>query len=244
MTDDIVRRDAEPVGDAINPTYRDAVDALRRISTDRFACRAYCPESVPHDIIRSVVGIARHTASWCNVQPWQVVVASAETTAAFRMTLMRRARQTSAISSDLEFPPEYKGIYKERRRETGYQLYNALGIGREDRERREEQAFENFRMFGAPHVAIISVPAEIGPYGLVDCGAFIGNFLAAATAHGLATTPQAAIARHAPLIHEFFDIGEEHQVVCGIAFGYADATHPANGFRTRRADVDEIMHMV
>jgi hypothetical protein len=29
-----------------------------------------------------------------------------------------------------------------------------------------------------------------------------------------------------------------------VSFGYADAEHPANGLRTERADLSEVLHVV
>lgn len=219
-------------------------DVLKRLMQDRFTCRAYRPDDVPDETVRAILDIARHTASWCNVQPWQVVVASHERTEGFRAALMTEARDEGATRSDIPFPPGYQGVYKARRQETGYALYAALGIERDDYERRQAQAFENFRLFGAPRVAIVTVPDELGPYGQIDCGAFIGAFLLAARAHGIATSPQAALARYSDFIRGHFDIPEGQNVVCGISFGYADEQHPANGFRTSRAELDEIMRKV
>jgi nitroreductase len=144
---------------------------------------------VPDEVIASVVEIARKTASWCNVQPWQLLIASRETTERFRQALMEHAKQANGVDSDIPFPAEYRGAFADRRREAGYRLYEALGIDRSEKERRAAQGFENFRMFGAPHVAIVTIPAELGPYAGVDCGAFIGSFLLAAHAHGVSTTP-------------------------------------------------------
>jgi len=39
-----------------------------------------------------------------------------------------------------------------------------------DREASKRQTLENFRMFGAPHVAIITTERKLGTYGVLDCG--------------------------------------------------------------------------
>lgn len=219
-------------------------ETLEHLMQERFTCRAYRTDSVPDYVIRDIVTVAAQTASWCNVQPWHLTVTSAETMKAFRDALVEHATQNQEVDSDIPFPEEYCGVYAERRRETGYRLYNALGIEREDREGRAKQGFENFRMFGAPHVAILTIPTELGPYAAVDCGGFINSFLLAAHAHGIATTPQAAIAKYAGFVRRFFGIGNERQMVCAISFGYADAEHPVNQFRTSRASIDEVMDIV
>jgi len=217
----------------------DALPALIRLAGDRFTCRAYRTDPVDRATIGAIAGLAQRTASWCNVQPWQLVITSGAGTERFRAALSAHAASHTGIDSDFAFPEEYRDIYLARRREAGFQLYNALGIGRGDKAAYARQSFENFRLFGAPHVAIVTTPAELGPYGAVDCGAYVGLFLLAAQAHGVATTPQAALARHAGFIRRHFGIGEERKVVCGIAFGHADRDHAANSYRTTRARTED-----
>ncbi|KWF07072.1 nitroreductase [Burkholderia cenocepacia] len=220
------------------------VETLERMAAERFTCRAYLPDAVPTDVIVRIVEIAKRAASWCNVQPWHAIVTSRDTTERFRAALVAHAAQHPGIDADMPFPDEYRGVYGERRREVGYALYAALGIARDDRPARERQVAENFRLFGAPHVALLTIPAELGPYAALDCGAFVASFLLAARAHGVATTAQAALAHHARFIRRYFGIGDERRFVCGIAFGYADMTHPANAFRSTRAATADVMQMV
>lgn len=219
------------------------INALRRLIFGCATCRAYLQEQVPEEVIRSIVDLARGTASWCNTQPWDLVITSGDSTDRFRDALMAQVRQHPGLDSDFPFPDEYRGVYLDRRRQSGLQLYEALGIGRGDKERRESQSLENFRLFGAPHVAIVTVPEELGTYGAVDAGGFVSSFLLSAQAHGVATTPQAALAMQSGFIREYFAIAEGRKVVCGISFGYADRAHPVNGYRTERAGVDDILRL-
>ncbi|MDN7907465.1 nitroreductase family protein [Burkholderia diffusa] len=134
------------------------------------------------------------SASWCKVQPWQLVVTETpESTERFRQALMQRVNEHPDNESDLPFPASYEGIHRECRRGAGLALYSAFGIGPKDSERSAEQALRNFRLFDAPHVAIVTVPAELGPYALVDAGGFVSSFLIAAHAHCVATTPRGAL---------------------------------------------------
>jgi nitroreductase len=220
------------------------IDTLRRLISGRATCRAYLPQQVPESVIRSIVDVARGTASWCNTQPWDLVVTSGESTDTFRHALMEQVRQHPGLDADFPFPAEYRGVYLERRRASGFQLYEALGIGRGDKARRDSQSFENFRLFGAPHVAILTTPEELGTYGAVDVGGFVCAFLLACQAHGVATTPQAALAMQSGFIRRHFAMPEGRKLVCGISFGYADEAHPVTGYRTDRAGVDDILRIV
>ena len=108
-----------------------------------------------------------------------------------------------------------------------------------DREASARQAQLNFGFFGAPHVALITTEAVLGTYGVLDCGAYVSNFILAARSRGVASIAQAAIASRAKFLHRWFEIPEDRHVVSGISFGYEDPAHPANRFRTSRAKTEE-----
>jgi nitroreductase len=146
-----------------------------------------------------------------------------------------------AVSPDIEMPAEYTGAHLERRRESGWQLYEAVGIAKGDRDASSRQSSKNFELFGAPHAAVITVDAALGAYGVLDVGVFVGHLLLAAESLGVATIPQAAIATRAPAVRDFFDVPDTESVVLGISFGWSDEEHPANGYRTSRVGTDSII---
>ena len=95
-----------------------------------------------------------------------------------------------------------------------------------------------------PHVALVTTPQALGVYGAVDCGAWVAAFMLAATAHGVATIAQAALAARPQRVRDFFGLAADRLVVCGVSLGYADAAHPANGFRTTRAEPADAVRWV
>jgi len=213
---------------------------LDRLFESRHSCRGFRPDHVPRNVIEDVVRVAQKTPSWCNAQPWQVVITCGDATERFRQALLQHIAQNDP-SPDILFPREYRGVYLERRRDCGFQLYESVGIERGDRAASGKQARENFRLFGAPHVAIVSTDEALGTYGAIDCGAFVSNFMLAATSVGIATIAQASLAGHSRFVHQHFGIPDDRMIVCGISFGYENSDHPANRFRTRRASLDEVL---
>ncbi|MFI5444545.1 nitroreductase [Polaromonas sp. UC242_47] len=211
-------------------------EVLNGLLAQRHSCRAFLTDPVPREVQESLLQMAQRTASWCNSQPWQVHITEGAATKRLR-DVLRTAPQPGESGSDFPWPREYRGVYLERRRECGFALYDSVGIVRGDREASARQAQENFRLFGAPHVAIITSDEALDVYGAIDCGAYVANFLLAATSLGVATIPQAALASRSQQLRRFFDLGDDRRVVCGISFGYADTAHPANGFRTSRATI-------
>jgi nitroreductase len=209
----------------------------------RYSCRGFKPDPVPRATIEAILATAQQSASWCNTQPWRVIITEGEETEAVRQGL-QEAVSTGNMGADLPFPEAYLGDAKDRRRQCAWQLYEAVGIEWGDREASGAQTFKNFQLFGAPHLAVVTTEKSLGLYGAVDCGLWINAFLLAATSHGVATIAQAAIAGCAPYLRERYDIADDRQVLCGISFGYEDPDHPANTFRTERAAVADVATFV
>jgi len=210
-------------------------DAVR----SRYSCRKFLPQPVPRDTIENILALAQQTPSWCNCQPWQILLVSGEAIEGFRVALHAHAAQGTPTKPDFPFPLRYQGIYRERRKVCGVQLYQALGIGREDKTSAAQQSLENFRFFGAPHVALITTDDDLGVYGAVDCGLYVSNFMLAAQNLGVASIAQAALASYPEFIRAHFGVPPNRKFVCGISFGYADPVHPINTYRTARASQQE-----
>jgi nitroreductase len=225
-------------------SIEDRIGVMEELLSERYSCRAFLAEPVPRPVIDRILTAAQRTASWCNSQPWQVVIASGEAKERFRRAIHAAASSRAPADGDFPFPREYLGVYQERRRESGFQLYNTLGIARGDKAAYAKQALENYNLFGAPHVAIIHTDEALGIYGAIDCGAYVGNFLLAAQALGLGTIPQAALAYHSGLIRRHFKLGDSRRVVCGISFGFPDRDNKINSYRTSRAGLADTVDFV
>jgi nitroreductase len=215
------------------------IEVLENLLATRFSCRAFLPQPVPPSIVERILAAAQKTASWCNSQPWRLEIASGAARQKFRDVMYAAASRGTPNSGDFQFPREYRGIYLERRRASGFQLYNSLGLPRGDKAAYARQALENFNFFGAPHVAIVHTDEALGVYGAIDCGGYVTNFMLAAQALGVATIPQAALAFHSDVVRAHFGLSDDRRVVCGISFGYPDRAHKANSYRTTRAAVGD-----
>src|ERR1700716_2378183 len=220
------------------------IAVLEELLNERYSVRAFLPQEVSRETIDHVLTVSQPPAAWCNSQPWQVLIASGEAKERFRKLIYAEAASGAEDSHDFTPPREYLGVYLERRRESGFQLYNTLGIARGDKAAYARQALENYNFFGAPHVAVIHTDEALGIYGAIDCGAYVGNFLLAAQALGLGTIAQAALARHSGLIRRHFKLDDTRRVVCGISFGFPDLDHRINSYRTSRASIADTVIFV
>ncbi len=215
---------------------------LHAVLTERYSCRAFRPEAVPRETIDEILRLAQRTASWCNSQPWQLIVNSAPATNRLREAMT--ALPDAPEGYDIEPPAEYRGVYRDRRRVCGFGLYESVGIAKGDRAASARQARRNFIFFEAPHVAIVTTDSALGTYGVLDCGAYIQNFMLVARSFGVATIAQAALASRSDFLRNWFGVGADRHIVCGISFGYEDSADPANRFRTERAAVEDTVRWV
>ncbi|MBK8017713.1 MAG: nitroreductase [Betaproteobacteria bacterium] len=217
---------------------------LEQLLNDRFSCRAYRPEEVSRETQRRAFAAAQRTPSWCNTQPWQVHVVSGDARDRICRELHGLAAGGQPGNPDFAFPGSYAGVYKDRRKVCGVQLYESLGIGRDDRDRAHAQALENFRGFGAPHVAFITTEQALGIYGMLDCGLYVMSLMLALQAESVQCIAQAALASYPDAVRRFFGLPDSRRVVCGLSFGLADHSAPINGYRTERVAIDDAVHWI
>jgi len=209
---------------------------LHAILEARTSVRAFRPEPLPRARLDALFAAAQRAASWCNIQPWRVVVTEPARTDALRAALLAAAR-TSIPAPELPFPLDYPEPYQQHRRACAGALYGAMGLARDDKAARYDAWLRNFALFDAPHVAIVAVDPRLGPYALVDVGVWLGTLLAACATDGVAACSMASAVTYPAVVRAQLAIPAEHQLLFGVALGLpADA--PANACRTTRAPVD------
>ena len=57
---------------------QDRIGVLEALLNERYSVRAFLPQEVPRETIEHILAVSQRTASWCNSQPWQVLIASGE----------------------------------------------------------------------------------------------------------------------------------------------------------------------
>ncbi len=216
-------------------------EALHALLSERWTCRQFLPDPVPRTTLEKLLDAAQRTPSWCNTQPWQVELTEGAGTERLRSRLLAHVRENPG-APDFAFPVRYSGVYQQRRRECGVQLYQSVGIEKGDHEGTLRQALRNFELFDAPHVAIVTTEADLGVYGAIDCGLYLNSFLLAAQSLGLGAAPQAALAAYPDFLREHFGLPENRKVVAAVSLGYPDRSHPVNSFRTSRGDAREAVN--
>lgn len=213
-----------------------AITALEAAWRDRRSVRAFRPEPLPRETLERLFAAAQHAPSWCNVQPWRVVVTAPPRTAELAEALVAAAR-SGLPQAEVPFPLDYPSPHKEHRVACGKALYQAMGIARDDKQGRYDAWLRNYELFDAPHAAIVSCDRRLGPYAYVDVGVWLGYLLSAAAALGVDTCPMASVAAYPAPLRRLLPIADTDVILFGIALGRADLGAPANACRTTREPV-------
>jgi nitroreductase len=207
----------------------------------RKSARGFKSDPVPEETLNKLFNVSLRAPSNCNTQPWQVHVASGEAIEKLRAR-MPGAFMKGEFTMDFPYDGSYEGVYKERQYGAAHALYNAVGIKREEKDKRNEVFLRNFSFFGAPHVAFMFLPEPFGLREACDLGMYAQTLMLSMVAHGLACCPQTSLSFQADLVRETLGIDAANKLLFGISFGFEDTDNPINLCHTDRGTLGDIVH--
>lgn len=204
----------------------------------RKSCRAFLNKEVDQKTIRNILEAAKWAPSGVNHQPTKVAVLGSETKS--RLTDLLIEKHRSGVNPNPDYlycPKEWSKVYKNRRRECGLALYNSLSISMDDLQSRSKHWEKNYHFFHAPIGLIVFIDKGMPVGSWIDAGMFIQNILLAAKEFGLASCPQAAFAEYPDAVREVLHL-DNVEIICGVAIGHEDPTHPLNSYRIGREPLE------
>ena len=127
----------------------------------RRSIRGYKPDPVPKALIKEILAIAMRSPSSMNTQPWNFYVVTGEPLD--RISKGNVERNLAGIPDTREFRrgPGYEGVHRERQIEIAIQLFEAMGIERHDKEKRQDWVLRGFRQFDAPVSIVVTYDRSI-----------------------------------------------------------------------------------
>jgi nitroreductase len=204
----------------------------------RKSCRGYTDQPVTIETVRFLLETAKWAPSGVNHQPAKVAILGPNTRAKLANCLLEKFDAGITPHPDYEFCPDsWAASYKMRRKACGQALYQSLSIALDDSEGKKKHKRRNYNFFEAPVCLIVFMDQQMPKGSWLDVGLFIQNFLIAAEDLGLATCPQASIAEYPDVVREVLSL-KAVDIVCGIALGYRDSSHPLNSYRTERNSLE------
>jgi nitroreductase len=215
-------------------TYDDVVLGRRSI-------RGFQKKPVPKAVIRKVLEMAMRAPSSLNTQPWNFYVVAGEPLDRIRAGNTERNLAGVPHSREFRTQGEYGGAHRERQIGVAKQLFAAMGIERDNKEKRTDWVLRGFRQFDAPVSIVVTYDrsihgSDIGPF---DCGAVTNALVNAAWSRGLGSVINSQGIMQSPVVREHAGIAEDQVIMICVAMGYPDDSFPANAVVSQRKSVDE-----
>jgi len=212
----------------------------------RRSIRGYKPDPVPRKLIEEIIGLAMRAPSSMNTQPWNFTVVTGEPLNRIRQGNTERNLAGVPHSREFRIGQPFAGQHRDRQVGVAKQLFAAMDIAREDKEKRHDWVMRGFRQFDAPVCVIITYDRVLSdsddtPF---DCGAVTTMLVNAAWSRGLGAVINSQGIMQSPVVREHAGIAEDQVIMKAVALGWPDDSFPANAVVSTRKSVDEATRFV
>jgi nitroreductase len=213
------------------------MDLLQGLNS-RQSIRAFKQSAIPETLLKQVLQAAGRSPSYKNTQPWEVAIASGQTRQALAEVLFQLASSNTPPNYDFPAPESWPPALDFRAKDHGTRRFNALGIGRDDSQLRNELRLQNFRFFGAPCAVFFFMDESLGHWSTLDMGLFLQSFTLAAHGAGLGTCMQASVSGYPDAIRQCLGIPSSKKLIVSMSLGFPDLDAPINSYQSTRMDVE------
>ncbi len=214
----------------------DVLEAIRA----RRSIRGYRPHPVPKEILKEILEIAIRSPSGVNVQPWEFTVIAGHLLDEIKQANVEMWASGAAPSEEATYR-SLKGVYRQRQIDLAVHLFQLMGIGREDKEKRAEWHRMGLRFFGAPAVIILSTDSSLDELRMqFDMGIITQSICLAALHYGLGTCIQGQGIMYPEVIRRLTSMPRSKRIVMSISIGSPDWDFPANKLENTREPVESI----
>ncbi|WP_036553571.1 nitroreductase [Nocardioides insulae] len=215
-------------------TYDDVVQGRRSI-------RGFKAAPVPRELIEEVLTLALRAPSSLNSQPWNFTVVTGA--ALDRIRAGNTERTLAGVPDSREFRKgeQYAGPHRERQIEIAKQLFEAMGIARDDADMRQDWVLRGFRQFDAPVSIVVTYDRVLlgNDIAVFDCGAVTNALVNAAWSRGLGCVVNTQGIMQSPVVRAEAGIAEDQVIQTCVAMGWPDESFPANAVVSRRKPITE-----
>ncbi|HBR82628.1 MAG TPA: nitroreductase [Erythrobacter sp.] len=219
---------------------------LKQAMQERRSIRGFKKDPVPRALLEEVIALANRAPSSMNTQPWHLHVLTGEPLEKVREGNSTRMLQGVPPVREISDHGAYAGVHRDRQVGIAKQLFAAMGIERDDKDKRQDWVLRGFRQFDAPVCVIVTYDRELSgsddtPF---DCGAVTTALVNAAWSRGLGCVINSQGIMQSPVVREHAGIPDDQVIMKAVAMGWPDESFPANAVVSERKSVDEAARFV
>ncbi len=213
---------------------------------ERRSIRGYQQKPVPRELIEEIIDLAKRAPSSMNTQPWHFHVITGEPLERIRKGNTEKMMSGSAVDREIKMNHGYEGPHRERQIEIAVQLFEAMGIARDDKPKRQDWVMRGFRQFDAPVSIVITVDKALADDTIAhfDCGAATYGLVLAAWSKGLGSVINGQGIMQSSVVRENANIPEDEVIMTCVAMGYPSDEFVANDVKSRRVANDQVASFV
>ena len=213
----------------------------------RRSIRGYKPDPVPKEVIEEVLKLAVRSPSSMNTQPWHLYVVTGEPLDKIRKENTERNISGVPPSREIRTPNKgYEGLHRERQIEIAVQLFQKMGIERDDKEGRQDWVLRGFRQFDAPLSIVVTFDRDLidDDISKFDCGGIVNGLVTAGWSKGLGAVINSQGIMQSPVVREHAGIPDNQVIMICVAMGYPDDSFPANEVISKRKSISDLATFV
>jgi nitroreductase len=212
----------------------------------RKSIRGFKPDSVPTDVLKEIIRVAKRSPSSVNCQPWEFFILKGKVLEALRKASVEQFRSGVKINPDIAVSEAgLEGVYKARQVGLAKQIFAILGITKGDNTRLQAYWELMYGFYNAPTVIVICFDKALtGGWPLVDIGLITQAIVLAAQEYELGSCIIRAAVDYPELVRKIVGVPESKQIILGIAIGYPDWDHPLNNLKTERETLENIVTVI
>lgn len=219
---------------------------FEQLVNTRRSVRGYLDKPVPRELVDEIISVAKGAPSSMNTQPWHVHVLAGAALDEVRTRVVSEMQAGAPPQRDIPSHGRYEGVHRDRQVEVAVQLFEAMGIARDDKDRRQDWVLRGFRQFDAPVSLVLTYDRELDGGATVhfDLGALAYGISLAAWDRGLGTVTNGQGITRSDIVREVANIPESEAIEVCIALGYPDDDFAANDVKSHRVPNDGFVSYV
>jgi len=207
----------------------------------RITCRGFLDKAVPEDVLNRILTQSLRSPSGGNLQPWKLHVMTGKTLTEFKKRAVERTLAGKVEEPTYRaYPSPLWEPQRSWRYKLGNDMYDLIGIPRENKMGRVVWLAQNAKFFEAPVGIIITGHKSLEMPQHMDIGIFLQSIMLLAREEGLHTAPQGWWRNWTSVCHELLNIPGEEEVMVGMSLGYGDPKASVNDLYADRASLDEV----
>ncbi|HAJ83335.1 MAG: nitroreductase [Planktomarina sp.] len=215
---------------------------LEKVMRERRSIRGFKDEPVSKILLEDIIALANRAPSSMNTQPWHLHVLTGKPLEAVRKGNTDRMLAGMTPVREIEDYAAYEGEHRKRQIEIAVQLFEAMGIRREDAERRQDWVMRGFRQFDAPVSIVVCFDRSLVKNTIAhfDTGAMTYGLVLAAWSKGLGAVINGQGIMQSPVVRQAAMIPDDQVILTCVALGWPDEEFVANSVISRRRPLENV----